>query len=200
MDERGILVRPSDRFEVEPALISGIFGTSDGKSFAGARFLMRRMTIGSSNLGNDDGPAAENEPQFEVDDQGVAVVEIPFPDDSFVRRMPFDSDAKTPFTAGYLRRLGNFGHSVLGPWECEWQPGSTLVWNKYRDHFQEMIQQLNAQGWELAEDFEEFDEDGYLVNAADRFVLEEIHDGVSHRDVFAGAEFRIRRSRTGPGE
>ena len=138
-------------------------------------------------------PSVKPAPASTVPDSStdeIETIEIAFPGDSVPRTSPIDFESDTPFDETYLERLG---YENLKPSECRWEPGSTLVWQAFREHFKNELEKLGEQGWELIEPFEDYDEDGYLVNATDRFVFEELDEGDPSTTVFSGAEFQMQK-------
>jgi hypothetical protein len=198
VDEHGWLVRPNDRFEFESFEEPGWFGPVQRSGFAGARFLMRRMTFEQPPKAT----APSRQPtslvvagvEIEQTADGFAVAEIPFPADSVLHLVPIDLDSDAPFSESYLRE---FGYTDVDEEDCTWEWGITLIWQACRDHFRNRLDDLRAQGWELAEPFEEFDEEGRLVNPEDRFTFDDPEEDVETSaqgdwSVFCGAQFKVR--------
>ncbi len=104
--------------------------------------------------------------------------EIPLPDDSPFRRT-FLRDSARPFTREHLSALG-----VARPHPSDYYQhrGFTYLWNHYSGYFSARLNDLAAEGWELAEEFEpKRDLYGVITSEVlrDRFIVETSSDSKS---------------------
>lgn len=127
-----------------------------------------------------------------TDDEGVYWIEVPFPSDSAPRAIPIDIDSNEPFKGSYLTDLGH--NHRIEPAMRSWEWGATIVWELWRDYFADVLTALAESGWSLAEPFEEYGPDGFLIGSDDRFTFNDAVDAGKGKSVFVGATFRMRRS------
>jgi len=120
---------------------------------------------------------------------------IPFPEPSTIRTLKLDRNAEYPFPKWYMERIGFKG---IRDWERSWRYGLTHIWDNCKANVLERINELGAEGWELAEPFERVDGNGWLVQPDDRFETEWVEEpgvfGSKKRIVLLGTRVLMKRT------